>query len=208
VARLKALREQIPCGYCFQEWATGYDHLVPYSKGGLTVDSNLYPACRRCNGLLAAKMFNSIEEKREYVRNRLIEKGVWKVPSLQEQIREEEISSTVRQAEVSKAVLGLDPPKDKPSGRRAQGKVRGNKERVRPKQAKRVVVAELKVCLWCGAFDCQSMKHNYRKIVVESNLDADDGRSFAICHEATCEIYNKGYCNCEPKIEIEYLLGA
>src|ERR1035437_6419703 len=66
-----------PCGYCFNEWATAWDHLQPYSKCGLTIPSNLYPSCRHCNAILYNLSFPSIEEKREYVRNTLIERGEW-----------------------------------------------------------------------------------------------------------------------------------
>jgi len=33
------------------------------------------PCCVRCNAIVGAKLFNSIEEKREYVRQRYIEKA-------------------------------------------------------------------------------------------------------------------------------------
>jgi hypothetical protein len=66
-----------PCGYCFDEWATVWDHLQPWSKRGKSVPSNLYPSCRRCNALLSSLSFPSIEEKREYVRTTLIERGDW-----------------------------------------------------------------------------------------------------------------------------------
>src|ERR1051325_5055731 len=57
-----------PCGYCFEKWATCWDHIIPYSLGGPTHTDNLMPACRACNSMLSDKVFNSIEEKREYVR--------------------------------------------------------------------------------------------------------------------------------------------
>lgn len=72
-----ATRGEIPCGYCFSRWATGYDHLIPWSYGGTGEQSNLYPCCRRCNSILGAKIFDSLQEKREYVRNWLIERGEW-----------------------------------------------------------------------------------------------------------------------------------
>jgi 5-methylcytosine-specific restriction endonuclease McrA len=37
------------CAYC-AEPADTLDHVLPRSKGGLTVSENLIPACRRCNG--------------------------------------------------------------------------------------------------------------------------------------------------------------
>ena len=60
-----------PCGYCFERWATCWDHLVPYSYDPANEYDNLYPSCRRCNGLLSDLMFATIEEKREYVRKEL-----------------------------------------------------------------------------------------------------------------------------------------
>ena len=37
------------CAYC-GEGADTLDHVLPRSRGGLTVEENLIPACRRCNG--------------------------------------------------------------------------------------------------------------------------------------------------------------
>lgn len=37
------------CAYC-AGLADTLDHVLPRSKGGLTVAQNLVPACRRCNG--------------------------------------------------------------------------------------------------------------------------------------------------------------
>jgi 5-methylcytosine-specific restriction endonuclease McrA len=37
------------CAYCADP-ADTLDHVLPRSKGGLTVAENLVPACRRCNG--------------------------------------------------------------------------------------------------------------------------------------------------------------
>jgi hypothetical protein len=73
-----------PCGYCFERLATGFDHLVPVSYRLDNCDSNLYPACIRCNRLAGNLLFDSIEEKREYVRKRLIERGEWFPEDLRE----------------------------------------------------------------------------------------------------------------------------
>lgn len=67
----------VPCGYCFSAWAQVWDHLIPVSHGGRNQDSNLYPACSRCNALLSDKVFDSIELKREYVRLVLKSRGEW-----------------------------------------------------------------------------------------------------------------------------------
>jgi len=37
------------CAYC-TEHADTLDHVLPRSRGGMTVQENLIPACRRCNG--------------------------------------------------------------------------------------------------------------------------------------------------------------
>jgi hypothetical protein len=37
------------CAYCADP-ADTLDHVLPRSRGGLTVAENLIPACRRCNG--------------------------------------------------------------------------------------------------------------------------------------------------------------
>lgn len=73
----RRIPEGTPCGYCFDEWAKVWDHLQPYSKHGLTIPENLYPSCARCNGLLSNLSFPTIQEKREYVRTTLIERGDW-----------------------------------------------------------------------------------------------------------------------------------
>ena len=88
---------RIPCGYCFSRWATGYDHLVPvsYGDGKVHAQSNLYPCCRRCNLLLSNLIFPTLEAKREYVRQRLIQKGKWKLPELQPGIHEDSPTSEV-----------------------------------------------------------------------------------------------------------------
>lgn len=73
----RRIPEGTPCGYCFNDWATVWDHLQPYSKRGLTIPGNLYPSCKRCNSLLSNLSFPTIQEKREYVRSTLIERGDW-----------------------------------------------------------------------------------------------------------------------------------
>jgi hypothetical protein len=210
----KSQQGAIPCGYCFQEWATGYDHLVPYSKGGQTIDSNLYPCCKRCNSLLHNKEFDSITEKREYVRDKLIEKGIWEVPDMQDAIREETPTAEIRSTQMPQVALGVDAPTGERAGERAERKTPSKSPK--PKRERRVEkTAPLLlrqnghilidgVCFWCGAFDCESMQHNYRKEIVARGLDLDDGGYFEIHHEDGCQIYLKSYCNCQPVIEIQY----
>jgi hypothetical protein len=71
------LNAMIPCGYCFSEWATCYDHIKPVSFGGTNRRDNLYPACQRCNGILSGKVFDSLGEKRDYLRQVLIQRNKW-----------------------------------------------------------------------------------------------------------------------------------
>lgn len=42
------------CVYCGKD-ATGYDHIVPRSKGGTDDDENLVPCCKRCNSSKSSK---------------------------------------------------------------------------------------------------------------------------------------------------------
>ena len=42
------------CSYCGKE-ATGFDHIVPRSKGGGDEDENLTPCCKRCNSSKGSK---------------------------------------------------------------------------------------------------------------------------------------------------------
>ncbi len=93
-----------PCGYCLSRWATVWDHLQPWSKGGLTTDDNLYPACTRCNLLLEALSFASIQEKREYVRTTLIERGKWN-PTLEGEIALSDLPQDVREDAKTSALL-------------------------------------------------------------------------------------------------------
>ena len=69
-----------PCGYCFENEATGWDHLIPVSAGGLDNTDNLFPSCKICNSLLSNFIFETIEAKRAYVKHRL--KGKTKKRSL------------------------------------------------------------------------------------------------------------------------------
>lgn len=69
-----------PCGYCFSNWASGWDHLIPRSYKADHKVPNLHPSCLRCNNLLGNTMFDSIEEKMKYVRSKLIALGEWSEP--------------------------------------------------------------------------------------------------------------------------------
>lgn len=71
------LRAMVPCGYCFSQWASCYDHILPVSVGGTNRGDNLYPSCQRCNGLLSNMVFPSLDAKRDYVRDVLVKRGQW-----------------------------------------------------------------------------------------------------------------------------------
>lgn len=76
-----------PCGYCFQEWANTWDHIKPISDNGRHSKSNLYPSCRRCNSILQNRQFETMAERREYVKQRLIERGEWQSADNGEELR-------------------------------------------------------------------------------------------------------------------------
>jgi hypothetical protein len=103
-----------PCGYCFNEWATVWDHLQPWSKFGLSKAKNLYPSCGRCNRMLYDFSFASIEEKREYARTTLIERGDWNpimegaafMPDVQEAFSEVAEVAEILQSSVPEARVG------------------------------------------------------------------------------------------------------
>ena len=42
------------CAYC-GEMATGFDHIVPVSRGGTTMPGNIVPCCKRCNSSKGTK---------------------------------------------------------------------------------------------------------------------------------------------------------
>lgn len=62
------------CGYCFEKLATGYDHILPWSYRHDNRESNLYPACIRCNGVAGNLIFETLDAKREYIREWLARK--------------------------------------------------------------------------------------------------------------------------------------
>lgn len=95
----------MPCGYCFSNPATGYDHLVPWSYRPDNSDGNLYPSCKRCNGIAGNMIFGTLEAKREYVRSRLVERGEWGLQELPESSGTEK---EVLQCPVQEGVLGQE----------------------------------------------------------------------------------------------------
>jgi len=55
------------CYYCREEIATTIDHIVPYSWDGDNQLDNLVPACMLCNCIASNKMFDTLEQKRQYI---------------------------------------------------------------------------------------------------------------------------------------------
>lgn len=103
-----------PCGYCFEKEATGWDHLIPVSAGGLDNPENLMPSCKRCNSLLSNFIFKTIKAKSAYIYYRL--KGQSKNRSLslvQETIQEKPKASDILQPKMSMGKVGKRSPKDK-----------------------------------------------------------------------------------------------
>ena len=58
------------CYYCGEEVATTIDHVVPYSHDQDNSIENLVPACALCNVLAGDKIFEYVEEKRQYILTR------------------------------------------------------------------------------------------------------------------------------------------
>lgn len=55
------------CAYCQYEPATEIDHIIPYSFSVFNDESNLAPACRRCNGIAYNLVFPDFTAKREFI---------------------------------------------------------------------------------------------------------------------------------------------
>jgi len=62
------------CYYCRQEIATTIDHVFPYSWDQDNAIDNLVPACVLCNCIAGNKVFESVEQKRQFILNRRKEK--------------------------------------------------------------------------------------------------------------------------------------
>lgn len=55
------------CFYCHKEMATTIDHVVPYSWDADNAIENLVPACALCNAIAGDKVFDDVEQKRQYI---------------------------------------------------------------------------------------------------------------------------------------------
>jgi hypothetical protein len=57
------------CCYCGFE-ATTVDHIVPYRYGGSDDEDNLVACCSICNSIASDRIFDTLDAKREFVRER------------------------------------------------------------------------------------------------------------------------------------------
>lgn len=74
------------CGLRFGEWyhdgkfarerSVRWDHLLPYSYSFNNNNDNFVAACQQCNGIKSARVFETLDEAAEFVRNRRLEKGL------------------------------------------------------------------------------------------------------------------------------------
>ena len=60
-------RDEYLCRYC-NDWADCVDHILPHSYGGTNDDGSLVASCSFCNKAATDKVFDSFEEKREYLQ--------------------------------------------------------------------------------------------------------------------------------------------
>ena len=60
-------RDQFLCQYC-TDWASTVDHILPHSFGGTDDPDNLVAACRFCNNKASDKVFDSFQEKYDYLQ--------------------------------------------------------------------------------------------------------------------------------------------
>jgi hypothetical protein len=80
-------RDNFTCQYCgwsgvedFEKWNRGWlaiDHIKPRKHGGGDNHDNLVVACHTCNSVKAATDCNSIEEGKEIIRLKNIERKNW-----------------------------------------------------------------------------------------------------------------------------------
>ena len=61
------------CFYCGYE-ADVVDHIIPYAYGGTDDDNNLIAACSICNSIAGSRVFDTLDEKRNWIREQY---GPW-----------------------------------------------------------------------------------------------------------------------------------
>ena len=100
-----------PCGYCFERWATDWDHILPVSYRLDNSEGNLMPCCRRCNGFAGNLIFDSVEAKREYIRCRLKTKSRdAAMQAMQHKIQTKEVAPEILLPEVPVEIMGRCKP--------------------------------------------------------------------------------------------------
>lgn len=62
-------RDAFMCAYC-DEWADSVDHIIPYSYCQNNDKDNLVACCLDCNLIASDKIFESLSDKRAYIRNK------------------------------------------------------------------------------------------------------------------------------------------
>ena len=60
-------RYGVLCYYCHEEVSSTIDHVVPYNWDGDDSLENLVPACFWCNAAASDKIFDSVQDKKEYI---------------------------------------------------------------------------------------------------------------------------------------------
>ena len=70
------LRDGFKCQYCLKTIRKGrdltVDHILPFSKGGRAIVSNLVVCCSSCNCKLADKEFTDLTEKKSFIREKML----------------------------------------------------------------------------------------------------------------------------------------
>ncbi len=89
--------------------AVAWDHVIPFAWCGNNMDRNFVAACQICNGLKSSKIFDSIEEIREYILKKREAKGWWDyrgMPDMQNHIHQEEEQSAILRVNLQMADVG------------------------------------------------------------------------------------------------------
>jgi hypothetical protein len=78
------IRDNYICQYCnynprvnAEFVALWIDHILPFSVGGGNTLNNLVVACQECNTIAYAKIFKTFEDKKKYILQRRIDKGLY-----------------------------------------------------------------------------------------------------------------------------------
>lgn len=66
-----------------------WDHYCPHAYSMDSRPSNIVAACHICNSIKAARIFDSIEEMRVYIQNKIVAKGYTDVPPVPKELHPE-----------------------------------------------------------------------------------------------------------------------